>query len=116
MPWSLWAVISASIWMCIMWCGPSLMGYLIGQTGTTGLEVAEAWLPWMALGTMSWGLGQGSYLAGDQSLWFALLPDPEQASRYLGFNNVCCFVGTTTGGAFAGTLLAVFGTGADRGY
>eukprot|EP00929_Paragymnodinium_shiwhaense_P025030 TRINITY_DN15235_c0_g1_i3.p2 TRINITY_DN15235_c0_g1~~TRINITY_DN15235_c0_g1_i3.p2 ORF type:complete len:117 (-),score=23.80 TRINITY_DN15235_c0_g1_i3:90-440(-) len=63
-----------------------------------------------------WGLGQGTYLAGDQAMSFTLLPDQKQASRYLGFTSICSFAGCCLGGSVAGGLLSILGQGAKEGY
>jgi len=105
-------------WMSILWFGPviqggwahSQSGYLDSQT------LASIWLPRMLVALGIWGVGQGVYLAGDQALAFALIPDRSQASRFLGFSSVCACIGSVVGGGMAAGLLAFFGAGDPNGY
>jgi len=114
---SLWALILGSLWMGIYWYGPLLVGLKVSQGYAGNRPAAEpTWFPVMAAGTATWGLGQGVYLAGDQALSFILLPDRNEASRYLGFSSLCAFGGATVGGAVCGTLLSVVGAGSRSGY
>jgi len=114
---SLWALILGSLWMGIFWYGPLFVGLRVNQSYADNRPEAEQlWFPVMAAGTAIWGLGQGFYLAGDQALSYMLLPDKNEASRYLGFSSLCAFGGATIGGALCGTLLAVVGAGSTAGY
>eukprot|EP00747_Dinoflagellata_sp_TGD_P212616 gnl/TRDRNA2_/TRDRNA2_85698_c0_seq1.p1 gnl/TRDRNA2_/TRDRNA2_85698_c0~~gnl/TRDRNA2_/TRDRNA2_85698_c0_seq1.p1 ORF type:complete len:632 (-),score=88.81 gnl/TRDRNA2_/TRDRNA2_85698_c0_seq1:238-2133(-) len=116
-PRSLLAVCAGALWMAVFWLGPLYVGREVDKTPAAGRPAAaDAWMPVMVCGTAIWGIGQGVYAAGDQALALALLPDPEQASRYLGFNSICAFLGATVGGTISGGLLAVFGSGAPKGY
>merc|ERR1712008_591035 len=109
---SLWALILGSLWMGIFWYGPLLVGLRVNQSYEGNRPAAEpVWFPVMVAGTAIWGSGQGFYLAGDQALSFTLLPDKNEASRYLGFSSLCAFGGATIGGAVCGTLLTVVGAG-----
>lgn len=114
---SLRAVTYGAAWMGVMWIVPSLVGYRAQQVGA---KASPKWsmslIPWFIFGTTIWGFGQGAYLAGDQALSLNLLPDPEQASRYLAFSSICAFVGTAIGGLAAGGLLASLGGGQKKGY
>merc|ERR1719189_875719 len=56
-----------------------------------------------------WGVGQGLYLAADQALGYALIPDQREASRYFGLMSVATAVGAAGGGAICSGLLYVFG-------
>jgi len=114
---SLWALILGSLWMGIIWYGPLLVGLRVNQSYAENRPASEpVWFPRMMVGTAIWGLGQGMYLAGDQALSYILLPDQNEASRYLGFSSLCAFGGATIGGALCGTLLAVVGAGSRSGY
>mmetsp|Transcript_85888 Transcript_85888/g.161730 ORF Transcript_85888/g.161730 Transcript_85888/m.161730 type:complete len:565 (+) Transcript_85888:163-1857(+) len=111
------AVIYGAAWMGVMWNVCSLVGYRAEQVGA---KASPKWsislVPWFIFGTTIWGFGQGAYLAGDQALSLNLLPDPEQASRYLAFSSICAFVGTAIGGLAAGGLLSSLGGGQKKGY
>merc|ERR1719468_645741 len=71
--------------------------------------VASHWVPMMIVGTALWGVGQGVYLAGDQALGYALLPNADEASRFLGFTAVTSALGAGFGSLIAGGLLQLFG-------
>eukprot|EP00405_Crypthecodinium_cohnii_P046069 CAMPEP_0206586134 /NCGR_PEP_ID=MMETSP0325_2-20121206/36834_1 /ASSEMBLY_ACC=CAM_ASM_000347 /TAXON_ID=2866 /ORGANISM="Crypthecodinium cohnii, Strain Seligo" /LENGTH=580 /DNA_ID=CAMNT_0054093819 /DNA_START=129 /DNA_END=1868 /DNA_ORIENTATION=+ len=108
-----------AFWMSLLWLGPPLVGFGVLretlQLERSGLfidhdQLANHWSPYMVLGTGIWGIGQGIYLAGDQALSFALLPDPEEASRLLGLTSVCSAAGAVFGGSATGLLLYTFGS------
>uniref|UniRef100_A0A7S2N3M5 Major facilitator superfamily (MFS) profile domain-containing protein n=1 Tax=Zooxanthella nutricula TaxID=1333877 RepID=A0A7S2N3M5_9DINO len=114
-----WAM-AGSLWMSVLWLGPLLTGLGVQRDALSqsrqGLKVdrqalADRWSPIMVLGTAVWGLGQGVYLAGDQALSYALLPNPDEASRLLGLTSICAAVGAASGGAMTGGLLRFFGGG-----
>merc|ERR1719468_704910 len=71
--------------------------------------VASHWVPMMIVGTALWGVGQGVYLAGDQALGYALLPNADEASRFLGFTAITSALGAGLGSLVAGGLLQFFG-------
>eukprot|EP00747_Dinoflagellata_sp_TGD_P201536 gnl/TRDRNA2_/TRDRNA2_75013_c1_seq1.p1 gnl/TRDRNA2_/TRDRNA2_75013_c1~~gnl/TRDRNA2_/TRDRNA2_75013_c1_seq1.p1 ORF type:complete len:438 (+),score=50.85 gnl/TRDRNA2_/TRDRNA2_75013_c1_seq1:2-1315(+) len=114
------AVCLGTLWMCVFWFGPLTLGAKVQAGLAAGLWTpAEALVGWsfpMVCGTALWGIGQGVYLAGDQALSFALLPDPDQASRFLGFASICASIGASLGGCISGALLSFFGAGANEGY
>lgn len=113
---SLVALGVGAAWMGLLWYGPLGLGWKIKQEFPNGGRLAaDAWGNFMIWGTSLWGLGQGLYLAGDQSLSFALVPNQDQAAQYLSLNSVCAFVGASIGGIFAGGLLEIFGSGAPDG-
>jgi MFS family permease len=105
-------------WMGLLWWGPLLVGLGVLRAENalqigdpSAVAIARTWMPYMVAGTGVWGLGQGVYLAGDAALGYALLPDPEQASRYLGLSSVCASFGAMFGGAMTGFLLYSLGGG-----
>merc|ERR1719245_449066 len=63
----------------------------------------------MVAGTAIWGVGQGVYLAGDQCLGYGLLPDQNEASRFLGLTSVVSATGGIVGSGLFGGLLYLFG-------
>jgi MFS family permease len=114
-PWSQWAILLGSVWMAIWWNGPTYLA-LLRMTNPVSAIDPMGWRSLLLAGNLIWGLGQGVYLAGDQALALALLPSKKDASRYLSFNCLCAFVGTSIGGLIVGTLLAVLGSGVEKGY
>jgi len=107
-----------SFWMCVMWIGPLLVGLGVlrdseamvrANVAVDRQALSDAWSPYMVLGTAVWGIGQGVYLAGDQALSYALLPDPEEASRLLGLTSICAAAGAVFGGSVTGLLLYTLG-------
>jgi hypothetical protein len=115
-PWSQWAVCLGSVWMAVWWNGPTVLAIQRSFNPMSAGEAQGSWTTFMLVGNLIWGLGQGTYLAGDQALALALLPDRKEASRYLSFNCLCAFIGTSIGGLIVGGLLAVLGSGAEKGY
>jgi hypothetical protein len=106
------AAVAGAGWMGLLWFGPLLVGLGVLHNRRGGMEDAaltDLWMPYMVLGTALWGCGQGVYLAGDQALSYALLPDPEEASRFLGLASVCACLGAIAGGSLTGSLLWCFG-------
>jgi len=104
-------------WMACLWLAGLWVGYLANlQSENTQAAVLEGtWMPRL-LGVFAiWGLGQGVYIAGDQSLSFAILPDPSEASRYLGFTSLTVCLGSVLGSVASASLLAFFGSGAKEG-
>jgi len=108
------AALYGTAWMALLWLGPPAVGYgVLRETHDTlhsHTEIAQRWEKWMVAGTAVWGLGQGLYLAGDQALGYALLPDRNEASRYLGITGVWSSIGAVLGGAICGGLLFTFGS------
>lgn len=116
-PWSQWALILGSIWMAFMWNGPTLVASrLMANSSQAASSTYVEMRDFMLIGMALWGIGQGVYLAGDQALLLALLPDRREASRYLAFNCLCAFIGSSIGGIIVGTLLATFGERPGTGY
>eukprot|EP00927_Polykrikos_kofoidii_P042770 TRINITY_DN36826_c0_g1_i1.p1 TRINITY_DN36826_c0_g1~~TRINITY_DN36826_c0_g1_i1.p1 ORF type:complete len:577 (-),score=61.75 TRINITY_DN36826_c0_g1_i1:76-1806(-) len=110
MPRSLWAVVFGALWMGALWFGPFVVGLRIKEDFPAGGNpAAAAWSSFMVVGTATWGLGQGLYLAGDQALTYALLPDRENIARCMGLTSVCSFFGGVVGGCVVGGLLTLFG-------
>jgi len=111
------AAVSGAGWMGLLWFGPLLVGLGVLRSRRGGVEddaaLTDMWMPYMVLGTALWGCGQGVYLAGDQALSYALLPDPEEASRFLGLASVCACIGAIAGGSLTGGLLWCFGARGD---
>jgi len=107
------AAVSGAGWMGLLWFGPPLVGLGALHSHRAGVlddaAITELWMPYMTMGTALWGIGQGVYLAGDQALSYALLPDPEEASRFLGLSSVCACIGAIAGGGLTGTFLWCFG-------
>jgi len=107
---------AGAAWMGFLWFGPAYLRMAFDPSSPHGkFKFAQeasstAWMNWMVTGTALWGIGQGLYLAGDQALQLALLPDPDQASRYLGLTSVCHCIGAVFGGTISGSLLAVLGS------
>jgi MFS family permease len=115
-PRSLRALVFGALWMGIFWYGPVFVGYKVQQEfPDAGFPAAQAWSSFMLAGTAFWGLGQGMYLAGDQALSFALLPDANEAARYLGLFGLCTMIGFAGGGLAGGVLLMALGAGAGPG-
>eukprot|EP00931_Biecheleriopsis_adriatica_P012286 TRINITY_DN11340_c0_g1_i1.p1 TRINITY_DN11340_c0_g1~~TRINITY_DN11340_c0_g1_i1.p1 ORF type:complete len:660 (+),score=75.41 TRINITY_DN11340_c0_g1_i1:69-2048(+) len=56
-----------------------------------------------------YGLGQGLYLSADTALTIATLPDPDQASTYLGLWGLSAFVGVCFSGLFMSVLMELSG-------
>jgi len=111
------AIVAGSIWMGLLWLGPIALGHWVMNSEKTTSQFVDAYWNEMMMGMLVWGVGQGMYLASDQALSFILLPDDDEASRYLGFNSVCAFVGATVGGVIAGGLLGFIGNdGRSEGY
>eukprot|EP00401_Gymnodinium_catenatum_P014255 CAMPEP_0117500358 /NCGR_PEP_ID=MMETSP0784-20121206/22735_1 /TAXON_ID=39447 /ORGANISM="" /LENGTH=507 /DNA_ID=CAMNT_0005295565 /DNA_START=117 /DNA_END=1640 /DNA_ORIENTATION=+ len=116
LPFARFAAVFGACWMGLLWFGPTLVAWrvLINVQTTTGVlkheHVAEAWAPWVVIGTGAWGIGQGIYLLGDQTLGFALIPDQQESARYLGLTSVCCCLGAVLGGSGAAALLHAFGS------
>lgn len=96
--------IFGSLWMGLVWAGPIVIGMSVPANADVG-----PWMSHMIIGCCIWGLGQGSYLAGDQALTYLLVPSRKEASRYLGFSSLCSTLGTTLGGFSCGMLLHMFG-------
>jgi len=109
---------SGASWMSLLWLVPVILGGLANRakSSVAAEELVATWLPPMLVGLAIWGLGQGVYLAGDQALAFALVPDRSEASRFLGFSSLCASVGSVVGGGTAAGLLAFFGAGKATGY
>lgn len=99
-------------WMALFWLGPPLVGFgVLQEPESIGVEaIAARWVPRMVIGTALWGIGQGVYVAGDQALAYALLPDQNEASRLLGLTSVSSAVGAVFGGSVAGGLLLLLGS------
>ena len=79
------AAIFGAFWMGALWCCPSFVGHGVLQSASTFSTgspqmhiVALEWAPAMVLGTTIWGVGQGVYLVGDQTLALALIPNPDE--------------------------------------
>lgn len=110
-----YAAICGTAWMALLWLGPPAVGYgvLLQTQGNPGSPdaISRHWERWMVAGTAAWGLGQGFYFAGDQTLQYAWLPDTNQASRYLGIAGVWTAIGAVLGAGIAGGLLVLFGGG-----
>jgi len=107
--------ICGAVWMAFLWFGPPSIGYGVLQETQKSVTpdvnlIAEHWVKWMIVGTGTWGFGQGLYLAGDQALGYALLPDRNEASRYLGLTSVYSAFGAVIGGSVTGGLLHVVGS------
>eukprot|EP00929_Paragymnodinium_shiwhaense_P025028 TRINITY_DN15235_c0_g1_i1.p1 TRINITY_DN15235_c0_g1~~TRINITY_DN15235_c0_g1_i1.p1 ORF type:complete len:621 (-),score=124.08 TRINITY_DN15235_c0_g1_i1:90-1694(-) len=115
-PRSLVAMWSGSAWMAFFWLGPAYVGIQANSSALSAESFVREWMAIMMPGMALWGLGQGTYLAGDQAMSFTLLPDQKQASRYLGFTSICSFAGCCLGGSVAGGLLSILGQGAKEGY
>jgi len=107
------AAVSCASWMGLLWFGPLLVGLGVLRSRQAGVEddetLAAVWMPYMVLGTALWGCGQGAYLASDQALSYALLPDSKEASRFLGLASVCACLGFIAGGSLTGGLLWLLG-------
>lgn len=104
-------------WMGCLWLGGLWIGYLANDQSeqAPAAELKRIWMPHL-LGVFAiWGLGQGVYVAGDQALGFALLPDRSEASRYLGFTSITLCLGSILGSVASASLLAFFGSGAKEG-
>jgi len=113
---SIIALTVGSLWMGIWWLGPIIVGYGVETHYPEGGQPAvDAWATVMLWGTVAWGAGQGLYLAGDQSLAFALVPEQEKAARYLALNSLCALLGGFVGGLTCGGLLAVLGASPHKG-
>lgn len=56
-----------------------------------------------------YGAGQGCYLAGDLALAIRTMPDPNEASRYMGLWGLSAFIGGSLGSVGSATLMEVFG-------
>jgi len=56
-----------------------------------------------------YGTGQGSYLAADLALAIGTMPDPNEASRYMGLWGLSAFVGGGLGSIGAAGLMEIFG-------
>eukprot|EP00547_Thalassionema_nitzschioides_P017970 CAMPEP_0194252492 /NCGR_PEP_ID=MMETSP0158-20130606/27759_1 /TAXON_ID=33649 /ORGANISM="Thalassionema nitzschioides, Strain L26-B" /LENGTH=458 /DNA_ID=CAMNT_0038989921 /DNA_START=29 /DNA_END=1402 /DNA_ORIENTATION=- len=57
-----------------------------------------------------YGIGNGAYLSVDYALACDVLPDKNQAARYLGIWSVGSFIGTLFGPLLIGPALVIFGT------
>lgn len=104
-------------WMACIWLAGLWVAYLANlHSETTQVAVLESiWMPRLLATFAMWGLGQGVYIAGDQSLSFAILPDPSEASRYLGFTSLTVCLGSVLGSVASASLLAFFGSGGKEG-
>jgi len=106
---------AGAAWMALLWLVPPMIGLGVLQERRAAIgnpdvdAIAQHWVRWMIVGTATWGIGQGTYLAGDQALGYALLPDRNEASRYLGLTSVYSSLGAVLGGTAAGGLLQLFG-------
>merc|ERR1719213_1057369 len=56
-----------------------------------------------------YGAGQGCYLSADLALAIGTMPDPNEASRYMGLWGLSAFIGGGTGSIMASVLMEVFG-------
>lgn len=103
--------ITGGMWMAALWFGPSFVGWRVHvEFPEGGQAAADAWEPFMLLGTALWGLGQGIYLASDQALMLSLVPSQEESGRYLGLQSVCSFLGSTIGGVVSAGCLTFLGS------
>lgn len=115
--WAVGCIVLGALWMGFFWLGVIALGNRVQATfPDAGAAAVAFWAPFVWVGAGIWGLGQGVYLAGDQSVSYVLIPDPEEASRYLGFASLCSFTGAIFGGGIASVLLVAFGGGAPSGY
>jgi MFS family permease len=62
------------------------------------------------------GVGYGAYYSVDWALACDVLPDQDNAGRYLGVWNVAMVLPQTMAPVFAGTLLAIYGKGGLEGH
>jgi len=56
-----------------------------------------------------YGFGKGSYMSADLALAIDTMPDPDEASRYLGLWGLSAFLGAGLGGFAMSIILLVFG-------
>lgn len=63
----------------------------------------------MLLYIAGYGTGQGCYLAADLALALGTMPDPNEASRYMGLWGLSAFMGGSFGSIGAVALMEIFG-------
>ena len=56
-----------------------------------------------------YGFGKGSYMSADLALGIATMPDPDEASRYMGLWGLSAFLGAGLGGFVMSVILELFG-------
>eukprot|EP00438_Fugacium_kawagutii_P007431 Skav210440 [mRNA] locus=scaffold1297:81192:85455:+ [translate_table: standard] len=56
-----------------------------------------------------YGFGKGSYMSADLALGIATMPDPDEASRYMGLWGLSAFLGAGLGGFAMSMILQLFG-------
>lgn len=93
---SLGAIITGASWLLLISCGFEASFYNI-------LEIYG----------LLYGVGQGLSLVGSQALLLRYIPDEQNASLYLGLNNVAQFVGGVSFSAINAGLLQMFGRTLD---
>jgi len=100
------AAIVGAAWMAVLWIGPIIVACRIR-------EERDFWISAMIPLTAIWGLGHGTYCAGEQALTYALLPDNREASRFIGIVCITSSVGASSGAALNAILIYVFGGGGN---
>merc|ERR1712060_457856 len=68
----------------------------------------------MIVQVMCYGIGHGLYLAGDLALSLKTLPDPNQASRFLGLWGLSAFIGGRLGSLTYSAEMELFGQDVPR--
>ena len=63
-----------------------------------------------------YGIGKGSYMSADLALAIDTMPDPDEASRYLGLWGLSAFLGAGLGGFAMSIILEVFGKTLPASY
>lgn len=82
---------------CLFWIGPLFVG--TSSLGRSSILFAG----------VTYGIGNGAYLAADWALCLATIPDKDRASYFLGCWGLSGFFGGTFGAGMASGLLGIFG-------
>jgi len=89
--------------------GAFLMAFASQFWGTTFVDGLSARKAVMLCYIAGYGTGQGCYLAADLALAIGTMPDPNEASRYMGLWGLSAFIGGGSGSIMASVLMEVFG-------
>merc|ERR1740117_394100 len=90
-------------------CGALFMAFFSQSYGAMYPSTLAARKMAMLCYIAGYGAGQGCYLAGDLALPIGTMPDPTEASRYMGLWGLSAFIGGSLGSIGCATLMQVFG-------
>jgi len=89
--------------------GGLLMAFSCQFWGITYLKTLSMRKMLMLIQVGGYGTGQGCYLAADLALAIGTMPDPNEASRYMGLWGLSAFIGGCSGALGTSALMEIFG-------